>query len=63
MSKVKAGVVLIVVGIFLAVLALTADKIGIGGGRGFGWKQWASLVAGVVMFLVGGGLALIKPKR
>lgn len=52
-NKKTIGIVLLVVGIILLVLSLTADMIGIGGAPGFGYRQLMGSVAGVVIAVVG----------
>ncbi len=52
-NKKTIGIVLLVVGIILLVLSLTADMIGIGGAPGFGYKQLLGAIAGVVIAVVG----------
>jgi hypothetical protein len=47
------GIILLVVGIVLLVLSLTADMIGIGSTAGFGYKQIAGSIVGVVVAIVG----------
>jgi len=39
MSKRTIGVVLVILGVVLLIVSLTADVIGIGNGTGIGWKQ------------------------
>ncbi|MGQ9496524.1 MAG: hypothetical protein ACUVRY_09810 [Thermoanaerobaculaceae bacterium] len=43
---------LLVLGIVLAVLAVVADPLGLGGYPGFGWRQTTMLVVGVVVATV-----------
>ncbi len=52
-SQKTLGYVLVVVGIVLLVVGLFADSLGIGSGGGFGWKQIAASVAGVVVAAAG----------
>lgn len=54
------GIILMVVGIVLLVLSLTADMIGIGGAPGFGIKQIAGSIGGGVIAVV--GLVLFRRK-
>lgn len=54
MSKKTLGILLIVLGLLLAVVSLTADAIGLGGVSGFGWKQIVGTLVGVL--LVAGGV-------
>jgi hypothetical protein len=48
--------VLLIAGTALAVFALLADRLGIGGGEGFGYQQMIVLIIGIVMVL--GGLRM-----
>jgi hypothetical protein len=57
-SKKIAGIVLLVVGVVVLILALTADMIGIGGFSGFGRSQIAGAVVGVIVAVAGLVLAL-----
>jgi len=63
MSKKTIGLVLVIVGVIILVVALLADTIGIGGSPGFGYKQWLMAGAGIILALVGAGLALWKPGK
>ncbi len=47
------AVALLVVGVLLFLIALTADQLGIGGHPGLGWKQIIGAVVGVVVAAVG----------
>ena len=47
------GIVLLLVGVVVFVLALAADVIGIGGYSGFGSSQIAGIVAGAIAAVVG----------
>ncbi len=47
------GIVLLLVGVVVFVLALAADVIGIGGYPGFGSSQIAGIVAGAIAAVVG----------
>jgi len=60
MSKKTIGLVLVIVGVIILAVALFADSLGIGGSPGFGWKQWIMAGAGIIVALVGAGLALWK---
>lgn len=50
--------VLLIVGAALALFALLADRLGIGGGEGFGYQQMIVLIIGIVMVLGGLRMAL-----
>ena len=52
-SKKMAGIVLLVVGVVVLILALTADMIGIGGFSGFGRFQIVGAVVGAIMAVAG----------
>jgi hypothetical protein len=53
-----AGVVLLLIGLGLMTLALLADTLGIGGGRGFGYQQMIVFIAGMVAVLLAGAILL-----
>ncbi len=53
MSQKTLGMILIAVGLIVLIVAGFADSLGIGVGRGFGWKQIVGSVAGVLVALVG----------
>lgn len=40
---------MLVVGVLLFLISLTADSLGIGKGTGIGWKQITGAIAGVVV--------------
>lgn len=42
-----------VTGLVIAAIALLADTINIGTGKGFGYYQMIVLIAGIVIFLIG----------
>ena len=46
---------LIVVGLGITAISVSADYIGLGQewGTGFGYKQWIGTIAGIVMILAG----------
>jgi hypothetical protein len=46
-------VVLLVVGVMLSLISLTADVIGIGEGTGIGWRQITGFTVGLVIAVVG----------
>jgi len=56
MSKKAQGVVALVVGVLLFLVALTADSLGVGAAPGLGWKQIVGAVVGAV--LAGAGLTM-----
>lgn len=47
------SVALMVTGLVIAAIALLADTINIGTGKGFGYYQMIVLIAGIVIFLIG----------
>ena len=47
------AVSLLVAGVLLFLVSLTADTIGIGEGTGVGWKQITGAVIGVVIAAIG----------
>lgn len=58
------SVALMLTGLVIAAIAILADNINIGSGKGFGYYQMIVLIAGVVIFLI--GLAVIvgnRPRR
>jgi len=63
MSKRTIGLVVIVIGVVIAVVALLLDVIGIGNKAGIGWMQLLGAGIGVVVALIGVWLALSKPAQ
>ena len=55
------SVALMVTGLIIAAIALLADTINIGTGKGFGYYQMIVLIAGIVIFLI--GIAVILGDR
>lgn len=53
MSKKTRGLLLIGAGVVLALVALAADPLGLGGHPGIGWKQILGTLAGVGAAVVG----------
>ena len=49
----KQGKLLVVVGASVIVLAIVADWIGLGGREGFGFKQLALLLIGIIFIFYG----------
>ena len=47
------AVVVLVVGVLIFLVSLTADSLGVGEGTGIGWKQITGAVVGVVIAAVG----------
>lgn len=50
--------ILLVLGVLLVFVSLGADRLGIGGFPGLGWKQISGAVVGVI--LAAGGMVLSK---
>jgi hypothetical protein len=53
MAKRGSALIMVVVGVILALVSLLADAIGIGGEPGFGYKQAAGLLIGIVLVAIG----------
>ena len=47
------GIVLLAAGVILLISSLAADMIGLGSVAGFGYKQIAGTIAGVIIAVVG----------
>jgi hypothetical protein len=62
MSKRTIGFIVILAGLILVILSITADMIGIGAEPGFGWKQTLGLIVGFLM-VAGAGWWTIKKSR
>ena len=62
MSRRRAGLLVIVVGLLAALLAVLANPLGIGH-SGFGWKQVTLLAIGAVLIVAGVALALPSRHR
>lgn len=43
----------IVIGIIVSLIAIFADQLGIGGGKGFGYVQLIGLIVGIALVLAG----------
>jgi hypothetical protein len=48
--------VTIIVGAFLVLISLFADRMGLGRSPGFGWRQILGVVVGALVLLAGGYL-------
>jgi len=57
------GIALTAAGVVLLIVSLIADVIGIGGAAGFGYKQIAGSVAGVIAAVVGFVLTSARKKE
>jgi len=55
------GAGLLFVGVVLFLVAAGADRLGLGGAPGFGWKQLAGVVLGVAV--AGAGLVRLRSAR
>jgi len=53
MSKRTMGIVALIIGIVIVVVALGADVIGVGARSAIGWKQILAAVLGVAIAIVG----------
>jgi hypothetical protein len=54
MTKRQVSLILLVLGIVILLVAVTADLTGLGGQTGFGWKQITATVLGIVVAIAGG---------
>lgn len=61
MNSKVVGIVLLVLGVVVAVLAAAADKIGIGNPSEFGVRQMVGLVVGAIVTLAGIVFLVRKP--
>ena len=61
MNQRTIGIILLIIGLSLAALSVTADLIGIGEGGEFGYKQIAGLVVGVGGIIIGLVFIVRKP--
>lgn len=52
------AIALIVAGVIVTFLAIFADRLEIGTGKGFGYYQMIVLIAGLVLLLGGGAMML-----
>ena len=59
MSRRQVGIVIVLVGVVAALLAALANPLGIGE-EGFGWKQTALLVIGIVLIVGGAVLTTLR---
>ncbi len=59
-NKKTVAIIVLVVGIVILGLSLAADLVGIGGGGGFGSRQIAGTIVGVIVAVVGLFLTLKK---
>ena len=62
MNQRTIGISLLIIGLALAALSVTADLISLGEGSGFGYKQIAGLVVGLAGIIVGVIFVIRKPK-
>jgi len=52
-SQKQIGIVLILLGIIIFILALSADYIGLGGWPGYGYKQISGSIVGAIAIIAG----------
>lgn len=50
--------IVIVVGAIVCLIAIFADQLGIGGGKGFGYVQLIGLIVGIALILAGAATVL-----
>ena len=62
MSKRTIGFIVILAGLILVILSITADMIGIGAKPGFGWNQTLGLIVGFLI-VAGAGWWTWKKSR
>jgi uncharacterized membrane protein len=55
--------VALVVGTLLGVVSLTADLVGVGAFKGFGWKQILGTVVALVMVIVSSWIIFLRSRR
>lgn len=60
-SRRMLSVALMLTGLAIAAIAILADTINIGTGKGFGYYQMIVLISGIVIFLI--GIAVIIGNR
>lgn len=60
MSKRTIGLIVMIAGLLLVLLSITADLVGIGAEPGFGWKQILGVIVG---FLMVAGAAWVSRKK
>ena len=53
MNQRSFGIILLIIGLALAALSVSADLIGLGEGSGFGYKQIVGLVVGLTGIVTG----------
>ena len=53
MAQRGSALVVLIVGVVVALVSLLADRFGIGGTPGFGWKQTIGLVIGLALVALG----------
>ena len=49
----KAGIIFLFIGIVIFILSLSADFIGLGEWPGYGYKQIAAIILGIVLIALG----------
>jgi hypothetical protein len=53
MANKSIGIVIIILGVIVAIVAIFADFIGIGNKSGFGWQQIVGTAVGVIAVIIG----------
>ena len=57
MDRTRLGWSLVVIGIVLALVSAFAEPLGLGDDNGVGGQQWAGIIVGVVVAVVGAAIA------
>ncbi|HKZ28393.1 MAG TPA: hypothetical protein VJ482_02000 [Acidimicrobiia bacterium] len=57
MSRRALGIIVVVAGAILMLIAALADVIGIGDASEFGLRQWSGVVVGLLAIIIGGQAA------
>jgi hypothetical protein len=60
MSRRQIGMVVVLVGVVVALIAALANPLGISD-PGWGWKQSVMLALGILVIIAGGAMALRSP--
>jgi hypothetical protein len=61
MNQRTLGWGLLVIGVILLFVSLTADLLGVGRGPGFGRWQWGGTILGIILVVLGGFLRQRSP--
>ena len=62
MSKRTIGVIVLVAGLLLVILSITADAVGIGAEAGFGLKQTVGVIVGILVATAAAWWTWKKPR-